>query len=237
MNDGFVAARGVDGQNGFARFRKSLAYDALTRLPLIFWFVLTGWVMVNRLVADLAAAPAIDAALALDAIARSSAIAFILFVILVLMVRRPAIARAAGLLPRLVALGGAFSITIFGLLPPVAHSPAVSVVSLVLMLGGYAFSCYAVMHLGRSLSLMAEARKLVMTGPYAWVRHPLYAAEAVASLGVLLQYLSPAAAALWVVHIALQLGRMHYEERVLRDTFVEYDDYARRVARLVPGVY
>jgi protein-S-isoprenylcysteine O-methyltransferase Ste14 len=30
---------------------------------------------------------------------------------------------------------------------------------------------------------------------------------------------------------------MRYEEQVLRQTFPEYGDYAKRVARLLPGFY
>jgi len=35
----------------------------------------------------------------------------------------------------------------------------------------------------------------------------------------------------------LQFARMIYEERVLRETFPEYAAYARRTARLIPGIY
>jgi protein-S-isoprenylcysteine O-methyltransferase Ste14 len=217
-------------------FRSGLVYDAVTRLPLVVWFALCGWTMGQRLLADLVVVPSVDATVVLDTLARASAIAFVLLVIMVLCVRRPPVARAPGLIPRIVAFGGTFSITALALFAPVPHSAAVSVASLVLMLGGYVFACYAILHLGRSLSMMAEARKLVTTGPYRFVRHPLYAAEAVASVGLLLQYLSPGAIALWLAHIALQFCRMYYEEGVLRQSFREYDDYSGRVARIIPGI-
>jgi protein-S-isoprenylcysteine O-methyltransferase Ste14 len=231
MSDAPFAAGSVP-----ADFRSGLVYDVLTRLPLVAWFAVCGWAMGQRLLADLAVAPSVDAAVVLDTLARASAIAFVLLVIMVLCVRRPAVARAPGLIPRIAAFGGTFSITTLALFAPVPHSAVVSVASLLLMLGGYAFACYAVLHLGRSLSIMAEARKLVTTGPYRFVRHPLYAAEAVASVGLLLQYLSPGAIALWLAHIALQFCRMHYEESVLRQSFREYDGYAGRVARIIPGI-
>jgi protein-S-isoprenylcysteine O-methyltransferase Ste14 len=69
------------------------------------------------------------------------------------------------------------------------------------------------------------------------VRHPLYLAEAVAALGALINFLSAWALVLVAVQIALQMVRIHYEERVLRETFPEYESYARRTARLIPGVY
>lgn len=223
MADSLVAVDG-GGRGGLAGFRNSLAYDALARLPLVMWFAICGWSMGRRLLADLAAAPPVDAAFVLDMLARAGATAFVLLIVLVLCVRRPAIARASGPFPRIAAFAGTFSITPLALFAPVPHSAAVSAASLLLILGGYAFACYALMHLGRSLSMMAEARKLVTTGPYGIVRHPLYVAKAVASIGLLLQYLSPGAIALWLAHIVLQFCRMQYEEGVLRANFPEYEE-------------
>jgi len=36
---------------------------------------------------------------------------------------------------------------------------------------------------------------------------------------------------------AFQLQRMKYEERLLLQSFPEYENYMARTARLVPGVY
>jgi protein-S-isoprenylcysteine O-methyltransferase Ste14 len=193
--------------------------------------------MVHHLLADLDAAQGFGITVVLQVLSRMAALGFVLCLIGALCLRLRPVARAAGLLPRLAAVGGTFSITALALLPRFDMPPAVAGTSLMLMLLGYGLACYALGHLGRSLSIMAEARRLVTSGPYALVRHPLYAAEAVASLGVLLQFLSPAAVVLWAVHIALQCCRMRYEEQILQLTFPEYEGYARRVARLVPGVY
>ena len=47
-----------------------------------------------------------------------------------------------------------------------------------------------IFHLGRSFSIVPQARTLVRTGPYKFVRNPLYLAEEVALLGTLLQFYS-----------------------------------------------
>jgi protein-S-isoprenylcysteine O-methyltransferase Ste14 len=43
-----------------------------------------------------------------------------------------------------------------------------------LIVVGHLLAVYALAWLGRSFSIMAEARRLVTDGPYAVVRHPLY---------------------------------------------------------------
>ena len=106
-----------------------------------------------------------------------------------------------------------------------------------MLLAGIIFATCALIVLGRSISLLPEARRLVTSGPYALVRHPLYLGEMVAIAGIALQHLSAWALLLLVLIWALQLQRMKYEELVLFQSFPEYGDYMARTARLVPGVY
>ena len=219
------------------RFRATLAYDILTRIPLVLWLAMCAGVTMRRLMAECSAAPALDFAETVKLLAGIGGFGFILVMAGALCLRLRPIARASGLRPRLTAIAGTFSITALGLLPRADLSPTAAVGSLLMICAGYALACYALWHLGRSLSLMAEARRLVMTGPYALTRHPLYTGEALASLGLLVQYLSPTAVVLWTAHISLQLCRMHYEEGLLRRAFTEYGGYAGRVARLIPGIY
>jgi protein-S-isoprenylcysteine O-methyltransferase Ste14 len=91
--------------------------------------------------------------------------------------------------------------------------------------------------LGRSFSMMAEARRLVTSGPYRFVRHPLYIAEELAMIGLLIQFFSLSSAFVLAVQIAFQLCRIHNEEAVLAESFPEYAAYQQRTARLLPGIY
>jgi protein-S-isoprenylcysteine O-methyltransferase Ste14 len=84
---------------------------------------------------------------------------------------------------------------------------------------------------------MPEARRLVTTGPYRIVRHPLYLCELVAMLGAALQFALPEALILWAIQAGFQFTRCLNEERVLRTAFAEYEAYAARTARILPGLY
>ena len=103
--------------------------------------------------------------------------------------------------------------------------------------GGAALSAWVLLWLGRSFSIMAQARKLVTSGPYAIVRHPLYCCEALIALGVMLLVLSPLAVAIVIVQWCIQLRRMANEEKVLRAEFTAYEQYAARVPKLFPRLF
>jgi protein-S-isoprenylcysteine O-methyltransferase Ste14 len=109
--------------------------------------------------------------------------------------------------------------------------------SAILLLAGNTVCILAVLDLARSLSIMPEARKLVTTGLYARIRHPLYLAEDIALLGISLQFRSWQAAVVLAVHFYFQIRRMDWEEGILTAVFPEYAEYQRRSSRLVPGLY
>jgi protein-S-isoprenylcysteine O-methyltransferase Ste14 len=104
---------------------------------------------------------------------------------------------------------------------------------------GLAFTTYAITNLGRCFGIFADARGLVTRGAYRLVRHPLYLGELIAALGLALatnHVMIPMLS--WACLTAVQLTRMHYEERVLTATFPRYAQYARDVShRLIPGIY
>jgi len=89
-------------------------------------------------------------------------------------------------------------------------------------------------HLGRSFSLVPQARNVVQTGPYRWIKHPLYLAEEIAVLGVVLRNPTPLTAVLLVLHIGVQVCRILYEEDLLRRNCPEYSSYEASRWRLIP---
>ena len=109
-------------------------------------------------------------------------------------------------------------------------------ISSALVIVGMSLSFLVLRWLGKSFSIMAEARRLVTGGPYAIVRHPLYICEEIAVIGILIQVISPLAVLIVLAHALLQFRRMLDEEKILRATFYDYDDYAARTPRLIPLV-
>lgn len=79
-------------------------------------------------------------------------------------------------------------------------------------------------------------RRLVVQGPYALVRNPMYLGAGIALLGASLFYLSLALLAYAAVFFAVtHLFVVSYEEPTLRESFGDaYASYCRRVARWWP---
>lgn len=154
------------------------------------------------------------------------------------LIRRPAVKRARGIQPRATALLGTLSVFAFAFLPPASGLPlAWHIVATALLLASAALASAVVTRLGRSLTVMAEARRLVTSGPYRFVRHPLYVVEELAALAGFIEAFSLWAGLLLAVQVALQLGRICNEEAVLEAAFPEYRHYKAATAGLIPGVW
>ena len=172
-----------------------------------------------------------------DVVSRSSTICFLALMTILFLVRLEPVQKINRLVPRVMAITGTFFISLVTLFPRAELSLTETVLASVASLLGTALSIIALAHLGRSFSLMAEARRLVTTGPYRIIRHPLYLFEELAALGVLIQFLSVYTILIFVAHILIQLQRIKNEESVLEQAFPEYQQYKSTTARLIPGVY
>jgi protein-S-isoprenylcysteine O-methyltransferase Ste14 len=220
-------------------FQTTKIYDFLAATPVILWYGSSAGHQIPALAAKLEEVNGgtFGFAFIIYVLARTAGIALTLLALVLLLVRRPAKAKAKGALPRIAAIAGTYLSLVVVWLPSYPAGPVLSSISLLLIVGGVGFSIFALAHLGRSFSLMAEARRLVTDGPYAAIRHPLYLGEAASMLGLTLQYLSPLAFAVMAIQFGLQLVRMKNEEQVLASLFGEYEAYRIRTARLVPGLY
>lgn len=139
--------------------------------------------------------------------------------------------------PKITALLSLLIVYFLMLVPRAESESRWDAISAILLLSGNTLCIMVVLDLGRSLGIMPEARRLVTTGVYRRVRHPLYLAEDIALLGIFLQFRSWPAAAVLLAHLIVQLRRMDWEEGILSGVFPEYAEYQRRSHRLVPGLY
>jgi protein-S-isoprenylcysteine O-methyltransferase Ste14 len=216
------------------RLRRAKLLDLAAASPLIAWYVFA----IGGLVIQIAAVP--RKLLAAEALAIAGQVATMIFLglqITLFVIRHPPIRKSEGLLPRLFALVGANLAMAFLLLPRADPGPALLSLAYILVAMGTLASAWIAFRLGAGYGVLPHARKLVTTGPYRRIRHPLYLAEQVATLGILIQYRQPWAAILGIAVFAAQIPRMHYEERVMTEAFPEYRIYAARTFRLIPGVY
>ncbi len=111
-------------------------------------------------------------------------------------------------------------------------------VGLALLAAGLAFAVWARVHLGRNWSgsvTVKEGHELIRSGPYAYVRHPIYTGLITAVLGTAISC-GTLRAALGLVIITLSLVRkLRTEEGFMRDTFPgEYQHYCAQVPALIP---
>jgi protein-S-isoprenylcysteine O-methyltransferase Ste14 len=111
-----------------------------------------------------------------------------------------------------------------------------SLLAFVLILSGSAWSLWAIRHLSTCLSVVPQARRLVDTGPYRLVRHPLYLGEVVAVTGFAVRGGQWFDGVVVLALLALQLYRASREEALLSGRVPGYAGYAARTWRILPGL-
>lgn len=240
-----MAHMGIDIQHGLSLIERLEAlehtkvYDLLAALPLIVWYGLCVSARLPALTHKIALTDfgAIDLRTILDLTSKLTTLIFISTLIALLIFRDKPQAKAEGLIPRAAAIAGTYLSVEIVLLPPVELSNQLYLMSTLLAVVGTILALYSALNLGRSISMMSEARRLVVCGPYAVVRHPLYLGEGIVLVGLTLQFFSLSAALILALQCACQVIRMNNEEQVLLMTFPEYRNYMAQTARLIPYLY
>jgi len=223
----------------FAVLQQSRLYDVLMRLPMLMWSTFLGLVTVVGLQQYMRQAdPTLPGAVfILNVAMRVSVIAYLVVIAATVVVRMRPAQKARGMEPRISALIGTLLLTVVVLFPRRELSLSADVVSTVLTLAGSALAVVVLTQLRESFSIMAEVRQLVTAGAYRLVRHPLYLAEEIAAIGVVMQFFSPWTALILAVQIGFQFRRMRNEEVIVAAIFPEYLAYRKKTARILPGIY
>lgn len=226
------------------RFQKTKLYDFLAALPLAIFYIYAIVNMLPQLRSQIEWAIAagdhsesLNLGLIVNLIVGLTMVFSFIVFILVLLFRRKPIARSSGIRIYIAAVYGTFLSHAITELQPRSSTFFLQVISLFIILAGAIFTIYSVLSLGRSFSILPEARKLVMTGAYAFVRHPLYLGELVVLAGITLHFASLTALFLLILIIYFQIERMKYEEKILSEVFPEYLLYMKKTFRLIPRIY
>jgi len=119
------------------------------------------------------------------------------------------------------------------------HNPILQVVGLILFASGLALAVWARIYLGRNWGMPMTERaepELVTSGPYRFVRHPIYS-------GLLLALLGTALATNLYFLVALVIVGAYFiysgtvEERTMTTTFpADYSSYKEHTKMLIPFV-
>jgi protein-S-isoprenylcysteine O-methyltransferase Ste14 len=109
-----------------------------------------------------------------------------------------------------------------------APRPAAIGWSLILVLPGLWLRAYA-------SGYVKKNQELATTGPYAYTRNPLYLGSMMMAAGFAVALGSwPVAVVLAIGFFAIYVPVIASEERFLRAAFPDFDQYCRRVPRLIP---
>ena len=214
-------------------------YDAVMRLPIVAYQLF----LISRELAAIRGLVAFhpyfggDWPFLMTVLARVAGVIFISAILLLSIARFRPVGKYARWSPKITALLGTLFTYLILLTPRSASVALWDSISTVMILVGTAMAILAVLDLGRSMSIMPEARKLVTGGLYAHIRHPVYLAEEIAVLGLCLQFRNWLAAPILLVHLYFQIRRMDWEEGILARAFAGYAEYRQRTFRLLPGVY
>lgn len=118
-------------------------------------------------------------------------------------------------------------------------SAVLGVIGAILVVIGVAFAVWARVHLGRNWSpvpSIKEGHELVTSGPYRFVRHPIYTGMILAMIG------SALSLSVWflvaVAFCILFIRRVRIEEKLMTKQFPDqYPSYKKRTWALFPYIY
>ncbi|MBU0823271.1 MAG: isoprenylcysteine carboxylmethyltransferase family protein [Alphaproteobacteria bacterium] len=106
-----------------------------------------------------------------------------------------------------------------------------------LIVGGMLFQVYAKFTLRRSFGVIAANRGVKVSGPYRFMRHPMYAGYAITHLGFLLSGPNYWNFAVYTLALTLNISRILAEERVLLAD-PAYQEFSQKVRyRLAPYLF
>jgi len=105
---------------------------------------------------------------------------------------------------------------------------------------GVFIGCWSVWHLRRQLSALPEplrGKSLIRTGPYHFVRHPIYFAIFIWVVGKVVSLQNLSILILGALLSFVLFFKIKHEENLLMETYPDYKDYRKETAQLIPFLF
>lgn len=112
-------------------------------------------------------------------------------------------------------------------------------ISMMVVGGVIAFWAFLAMGWGniRAFPEIPQHGRLVVHGPYRWVRHPMYTTVLVITLAWMIDHPMPFRMVLWGGLLVTLWVKLQYEEQLLLARFPSYEEYRRRTKRIIPFLF
>ena len=108
---------------------------------------------------------------------------------------------------------------------------------IIIFLIGTILTLTSTLYLGKSFGIRPAIRKVIVNGPYAIVRHPIYLGQFIMAIGCLVANFTLLSATAFIGLLLFQLLRIKEEEALLQSTTL-YPTYSKSIKwRLIPFIW
>jgi len=83
----------------------------------------------------------------------------------------------------------------------------------------------------------AKSAVLIQTGPYKYIRHPIYTVVILLGVIWIAEKISVVNIVVLIILITILIVKLNYEEKLLLEKFAAYKDYKLKTKKLIPFIY
>jgi protein-S-isoprenylcysteine O-methyltransferase Ste14 len=127
------------------------------------------------------------------------------------------------------------AVTLQNLMPVSVRYP-IFIGAVTLLFVGIILKILSLYYLRHSFAIFVQVKEFVFSGPYAYIRHPMYTAFILMIMAVVLSHFSLAMIAVALINVGLLCYRAKLEEKALAAHDFRYREYMEHTGFLIPSL-